>query len=246
MRKLRIEGRFINYSIINVHRPHEGRPYDENEAFYAQLEQTYDGCPVTVSNNKPGEVQSRLDKIETKFEEFEEVQEEIAELDVEGAYEEDCTKAYEEFEKLYYRLRAALLAKLPTETHGDLNNMLARNGQPIGAHTGVRLPQISLPEFDGDYKQWLSFKSTYVSLIHDSGELSDVQKFHYLKSALKGEAAKLIESLTLTNDNYLIAWSTITKRYSNEYLLKKRHLQALMEYPKVEKESSAAIHARSG
>ena len=45
-----------------------------------------------------GEVQSRLDKIETKFEEFEEVQEEIAELDVEGNYEEDCSTAYEEFE----------------------------------------------------------------------------------------------------------------------------------------------------
>ncbi|XP_062714172.1 uncharacterized protein LOC134290955 [Aedes albopictus] len=152
------------------------------------------------------------------------------ELDAEGIYEEDCTTAYEEFEKLYYRLRAALLAKLPTEEIAvELNNTLARNGQHVGAHTDVRLPQISLPEFDGDYKGWLSFKSTYVSLIHDSGELSDVQKFHYLKSALKGEAAKLIESLTLTNDNYSIAWSTITKRYSNEYLLKKRHLQALME-----------------
>ncbi|XP_062704650.1 uncharacterized protein LOC134286956 [Aedes albopictus] len=190
-----------------------------------------------------GEVQSRLDKIETKFEEFEEVQEEIAELDVEGNYKEDCSTAYEEFERLYYRLRAALLAKLePEHTAVDLNNTI-RNGQALGAHTGVRLPQISLPEFDGDYKVRLSFKSTYASLIHESGELNDVQKFHYLKSALKGEAAKLIESLTLTNENYPIAWSTITKRYSNEYLLKKQHLQALMEYPKVEKESSTAIHA---
>ncbi|XP_065078929.1 uncharacterized protein LOC135701909 [Ochlerotatus camptorhynchus] len=195
-------------------------------------------------DSQTGEVQSRLDKIEAKFEEFEEVQEEIAEMDAEGAYEEDCNKAYDDFEKLYYRLRAALLAKLPREDPApDLNNSTARNGQAVGTHTGVRLPQISLPEFDGDFKGWLSFKSTYVSLIHESGELSDVQKFHYLKSALKGEVAKLIESLTLTNENYPIAWDTITKRYSNEYLLKKRHLQALMEYPRVEKESSSAIHA---
>ncbi|XP_062541979.1 uncharacterized protein LOC134209977 [Armigeres subalbatus] len=189
-----------------------------------------------------GELQSRIDKIEVKFEEFEEIQEEIAELDAEGNYEAECNQAYEEFEKLYYRLRAAFLSRLaPVPGPADLNN--TRNGLAPGAHTGVRLPQISLPEFDGDYKGWLSFKSTFVSLIHDSIELSDVQKFHYLKSALKGEAAKLIESLALTNDNYLIAWETITKRYSNEYLLKKRHLQALMEYPKVEKESASAIHA---
>ena len=37
-------GRFFNYSIINVHCPHEARPDDEKEAFYAQLEQVYDGC----------------------------------------------------------------------------------------------------------------------------------------------------------------------------------------------------------
>ncbi|XP_055622300.1 uncharacterized protein LOC129765886 [Toxorhynchites rutilus septentrionalis] len=43
--RLRIKGRFFNYSIINVHCPHEGRPDDEKESFYAQLEQVYDSCP---------------------------------------------------------------------------------------------------------------------------------------------------------------------------------------------------------
>ncbi|XP_055623458.1 uncharacterized protein LOC129766882 [Toxorhynchites rutilus septentrionalis] len=190
-----------------------------------------------------GEVQSRLDKIEAKFGEFEEIQDDIAELDEKDVYEEDCNESYTEFEKLYYGLRAALLEKLPRETEvPDLNNTIVRNNHAVGAHAGVRLPQISLPEFNGDYKGWLSFKSTFVSLIRESEDLNEVQKFHYLKSALKGEAAKLIESLALTNDNYAIAWNTIAKRYSNEYLLKKRHLQALMEYPKVEKESSSAIH----
>ncbi|XP_055622261.1 uncharacterized protein LOC129765849 [Toxorhynchites rutilus septentrionalis] len=41
---LRIKGQFYNYIIINVPFPHEGRPDDEKEAFYAQLEATYDSC----------------------------------------------------------------------------------------------------------------------------------------------------------------------------------------------------------
>ena len=45
MCKLRIKGRLFNYSIINVHCPHEERPDDEKEAFYAQLEKEYDSCP---------------------------------------------------------------------------------------------------------------------------------------------------------------------------------------------------------
>lgn len=42
---LRIKGRFFNYSIINVHCPHEMRPDEEKEAFYAQLGRVYDRCP---------------------------------------------------------------------------------------------------------------------------------------------------------------------------------------------------------
>lgn len=115
-----------------------------------------------------------------------------------------------EFKQIYYALRAALSAKLTPQASGlDLDNTLARNVSTFGIYTGVRLPQISLLEFAGDYKSWLSFKSTYFSLIRESAELSGVQKFHYLKSALKGEAAKLIKSLTLTRENYIMAWETI-------------------------------------
>ncbi|XP_055632561.1 uncharacterized protein LOC129773033 [Toxorhynchites rutilus septentrionalis] len=39
---LSIKGRFYNCPV--VHCPHEGRPDDEKEAFYAQLEATYDSC----------------------------------------------------------------------------------------------------------------------------------------------------------------------------------------------------------
>ncbi|XP_038116921.1 uncharacterized protein LOC119769090 [Culex quinquefasciatus] len=45
MCKLRIRGRFFNYSIINVHCPHEERLDDEKETFYAKLEEEYDSCP---------------------------------------------------------------------------------------------------------------------------------------------------------------------------------------------------------
>ncbi|XP_062540927.1 uncharacterized protein LOC134208970 [Armigeres subalbatus] len=191
--------------------------------------------------NQSGQVQSRLDKLDEKMAAFEQLQEEIADMDEDEQNEEEINKASTKFENQYYELRAALLMKItpPVATPPPLDTTRNIAG---GFHSGVRLPQISLPDFDGDYRGWLTFKSTYESLIHESAELSDVQKFHYLKSALKGEAAKLIESLTITSGNYVIAWETITKRYFNEYLLKKRHLQALMEYPKIEKESSTAIH----
>ncbi|XP_058814677.1 uncharacterized protein LOC131678501 [Topomyia yanbarensis] len=105
-----------------------------------------------------------------------------------------------------------------------------------------KLPTISLPEFDGDYMQWLAFHDTFLALIHSNSEVPDIQKFHYLRAAVKGEAAQLIESIGISSANYSLAWQTLESRYSNDYLLKKRHLQALLDISRMKKESAAALH----
>ncbi|GFS48399.1 DUF1758 domain-containing protein, partial [Trichonephila clavipes] len=56
------------------------------------------------------------------------------------------------------------------------------------ANYNVKLPSINLPEFSGQYIDWLQFNSQFVSLIHDNACLSDSQKLYYLQSALKGHA----------------------------------------------------------
>ncbi|XP_055543280.1 uncharacterized protein LOC129728838 [Wyeomyia smithii] len=123
----------------------------------------------------------------------------------------------------------------------------AANPNPPPSHSssalsGIKLPTISLPEFDGDYRQWLAFHDTFLALIHSNTDVPDIQKFHYLRAAVKGKAAKLIESIGISSENYALAWQTLEGRYSNDYLLKKRHLQALFDIPCMKKESAAALH----
>ncbi|XP_062540880.1 uncharacterized protein LOC134208936 [Armigeres subalbatus] len=43
--------------------------------------------------------------------------------------------------------------------------------------------------------------------------------------------------------NYNLAWQTLVDRYANEYLLKKRHLQALFEINSAKRETAASLHA---
>ncbi|XP_065094787.1 uncharacterized protein LOC135715438 [Ochlerotatus camptorhynchus] len=168
------------------------------ERIFAALDRHKQFLDAYDPESKQGHVQSRLDKLEASWKDFNDLQDEISELDAKGEVEAETSKAYVDFEEQYYAIRAAFLSKLePTTPAANLDNTLGRNNASLGVHTG---------------------------------------------SALKGEAAKLIESLTITNGNYIIAWDTITKRYSNEYLLKKRHLQALMEFPRIEKESAGRIH----
>lgn len=63
----------------------------------------------------------------------------------------------------------------------------------------IKLPTISLPSFDGSFEQWLEFT------IHNSKAIDDIQKFHYLRSALTGSVRQIIKSLQFTAENYTIA-----------------------------------------
>lgn len=94
----------------------------------------------------------------------------------------------------------------------------------------VKLPQIELPTFTGDYEEWQSFHDMFKSLIHTSTHLSPVQKLHYLKASLKGEPENLLKNLTTTESNYEEAWEQLNKRYNNKRynanaILKKLFLQ---------------------
>jgi len=76
-------------------------------------------------------------------------------------------------------------------------------------------------------------------LIHDS-ELTNVQKHQYLVGSLS-QAAKIIESIEISEDNYIIAWDLLRKRYDDERGIRKRHIQSLFELPQVRRESASAI-----
>ena len=61
--------------------------------------------------------------------------------------------------------------------------------------TKVRLPKITLRRFDGNPLQWTTFWDTFKSTVHDSPELTEIDKFNYLYSLLERSAAEAISGL---------------------------------------------------
>ncbi|XP_062557509.1 uncharacterized protein LOC134222367 [Armigeres subalbatus] len=173
------------------------------------------------------QLESRVEKLDEKWEEFEEVQD-----------EQKKTRA--EFEELYFQVRAGLKSKIslniPTSSSSTSTHPTA------GACAGIQLPKINLPEFNGEFDKWLPFYDTFKSLIHSNPDLSAIQRFHYLRASLKGEALKVIDSFPMSEASYGVAWSALTKRYSNVYLQKKRHVNALLQFPKLKRMSANGIH----
>ncbi|XP_055590962.1 uncharacterized protein LOC129743045 [Uranotaenia lowii] len=196
-----------------------------------------------VEDQHQGEVRYRLERLEKLWESFDEVQADCEEL----VEEEDAgTKNLEirsKTESIYFRVKAGLASKIPESFGPTASTSYAANETSAPAHlANIKLPTITLPEFDGDFNQWLTFHDTFVSMIHSSTEISCVQKFHYLRAALKGEAANLIQSITITANNYSVAWEALVTRYSNTTLLRKKHIRALLKYPKIPNNSVDALH----
>ncbi|XP_058448917.1 uncharacterized protein LOC131428875 [Malaya genurostris] len=187
------------------------------------------------------QIQFRLEKLEAKWDEFKEVQCDIEASDDHEENVELHRQVRADFEEKYLEVRAGLFGKLPRQVPASTQNAFS-GSEPASVHTYVRLPQINLPEFDGSYEKWLPFHDTFRALIDSSPDLSGIQKFHYLRASLKGDALKLVDSYTMSEVNYRVAWNGLVARFSNGYLLKKRHLNAMFEFPKMRKESSVGIH----
>lgn len=86
---------------------------------------------------------------------------------------------------------------------------LPASGQQIAVQSTTKLPNIDLPKFDGNYEQCIPFRDLFTSLIASNAAIAPVQKLHYLRSALSGDAAKIIALLKIEDDSYKIAWNLL-------------------------------------
>ncbi|XP_049874134.1 uncharacterized protein LOC126372431 [Pectinophora gossypiella] len=188
-----------------------------------------------LSESKCIELKLRMQGASSLLEEFSGVQNQLDEL----LYETDFDKqveARDDFESSYYSMRAAATCHLGIDQDTTGSSKSTNRSQQ-----SIKLPTISLPSFDGSYEHWLEFRDTFISLVHDSRDISNIQKFHYLKSSLKGSAELVIKSLEFSSNNYPITWELLLNRYNNSSLLVHNHVKALFSIQTITKESSVLL-----
>ena len=85
-----------------------------------------------------------------------------------------------------------------------------------------------LPRFNGNPIKWTSFWDSYQSAIHLNHDLSDVDKFNYLRSLLDSVAFDAIAGLTLSSANYQQAIEILHKWFGNKQVIISKHMDTLM------------------
>ncbi|KAL0821359.1 hypothetical protein ABMA28_005948 [Loxostege sticticalis] len=115
------------------------------------------------------------------------------------------------------------------------------SGESKSNSSFVKLPKISIPTFSGNYSEWPTFRDLFVSLVDKNSSLDNVQKLHYLKGQLSGEAEQLIRHTPITADNYDQCWDLLVKRYNNKRYLANCILKKLFSQKRLNFESASGL-----
>ncbi|XP_065088566.1 uncharacterized protein LOC135710043 [Ochlerotatus camptorhynchus] len=128
--------------------------------------------------------------------------------------------ALSSFEERYYFVKGSLLSK---QTPLSSTLMSVGNGhlgdRSEASFSKVKLPEIRLPSFGGRIKEWVTFRDSSRSLIHENKQLTDMDRFSYLSV------------------NYSVAWKALESRYENKKLIVKAHLDSLFVVEGFKRES---------
>ena len=130
---------------------------------------------------------------------------------------------------LHARLEKLLFAC--THQVRQLRSSLSTNPL-IADGSGVRLPKLEVPTFDGDVLHWKQFWEQFSISVHDRSNLSNAEKLVYLQQAVKnGSAKNTIEGLSRSGDHYPEAVECLMSRFNRPRLIHRAHVRVIMDAP---------------
>ena len=107
------------------------------------------------------------------------------------------------------------------------------NKQTKSDDKGLRVPEISLPTFDGNLRNnnYKYFKTSFDSVISRT-RATTIDKFALLRSKLTGNALNAINTLSVTEGNYEKAREILDKRFDNPRATKDANVEILTKLQK--------------
>lgn len=196
-----------------------------------------------LSNNLTKD-ETLIDEFMARVEDLSEIQSEFNKcvLNINSIYTKHKPKfvaTYSEikaFDELYYEIRKVSKNLNPPE-------------RPARSEPGVReprrcvkLPELQLIKFDSKLENWITFRDTFKSLIHDNSAISDVEKYYYLLSSVSGPALTIVKAMPITADNYHIVWNALVQRFENKRALATAYLDKLFNFKPLTSESATNLN----
>uniref|UniRef100_A0A1B0DHR8 Peptidase aspartic putative domain-containing protein n=1 Tax=Phlebotomus papatasi TaxID=29031 RepID=A0A1B0DHR8_PHLPP len=116
------------------------------------------------------------------------------------------------------------------------------SGGSAGSHSSHRkLDTIKIPPFSGDFTQWIGFKNLFLSIVDADVSLKPAEKMQYLTTLIVGEAKPIIDTLTICDENYDVAWNLLLREFDKKSLIISAYVKEFYSLPKVSGTSIQSI-----
>ena len=106
----------------------------------------------------------------------------------------------------------------------------------VGKIVRAKLPKLELRKYNGKICEWQEFWDGFSSSIDNNEQLSDVDKFAYLRGLLEEPAKSTIAGFSLTEANYMSAVELLKKRFDKKSAVQRAHVNELIQLSPVFKE----------
>lgn len=121
-------------------------------------------------------------------------------------------------------LAELLTPKSESPVSPNPNPPVASGNLATNNNTRVKLPKVEVRHFNGKVDERQEFWDCYESSIHSHPNLSDIDKFSYLRGPLRGAARTTIPGLALTAANYEVAIDLLRGRFGKPVVIERAHV----------------------
>ena len=148
---------------------------------------------------------------------------------------------YDVTEELFLVQEALFVDKQQTFAADRNETGTSSSGPSAAVHSKASLPRLPLPEFDGNYESWPEFRDLFRSLVIRDGGITDVERLHYLRGCLKGDALLALRNLPVRAATFARAWDLLQDHYENERLLVQAQMTTIFGLPTIARESATEL-----
>ncbi|XP_066596263.1 uncharacterized protein [Prorops nasuta] len=196
----------------------------------------------TIDNDRLDNVNVKLrfERISDHFKNYEELHDELMILEPNGDHLEEMLEVQDRFYSLASKVDAILKQiNSSTPNHSGNSNYIETSQNERVKR--IKLPIAQLPKFSGEIESWLSYKNTFITMIDLREDITDLQKFLYLKDSLKGEALNKINIYDTSDASYKLAWNLLIETYEKRRIIIAKHLDAILDMPAQERNGNLEL-----
>lgn len=201
--------------------------------YKGRLTRIYNFVDDQANLEKVYELQARHEELADLYQKYNAIQEDIELIDDKNSILHDQKRSATEDKYFHNRAKLAEIIKDHELNQSSYSCHSAPQASAQPKIPVLKLPYLQIPNFDGNLSEWSNFKALFDGIIDCHEHLTPLQKFQYLKSLLRGEAANLINSIAVNADNYHRALGILVKRYENKLLAINFHIQNIMSVAQI-------------